>query len=133
MYKNISEDEVIQIAEHSSFKNKKRGITGVLLYVDGSIIQILEGEKEKVLNLYDIIKEDNRHTSIIKIDESNIEKRHFENWSMGFEKIIFKELQQNPTFKSYDISDIIKNIDDKAKTFLNLYFKKELIVFNKKA
>ena len=48
------------LAEDARKRNLDRGITGILLCKDGSILQVLEGEKSAVLELYANIARDAR-------------------------------------------------------------------------
>jgi hypothetical protein len=64
-------------------KNGAAGITGILLYRDGSFFQVLEGERESVEALYDKIGLDKRHTKVTKIIFEPIEARDFAEWTMG--------------------------------------------------
>jgi hypothetical protein len=64
--------------------NHNCGITGMLLYQNGTFMQMLEGEKQVVSDLFDAIRKDDRHTGVHIVLTGNIEKRNFEDWSMGF-------------------------------------------------
>lgn len=56
----------------------------MLLFKNGAFMQMLEGEKQTVLDLYDTISVDNRHKGVIKIMTGDIKERNFKDWSMGF-------------------------------------------------
>jgi hypothetical protein len=77
-------DALSTLLQQCRDNNRKLGITGMLLYQKETIMQMLEGEKKDVLDLYDTIKKDQRHTGVHTVLEGDIEKRNFENWSMGF-------------------------------------------------
>jgi hypothetical protein len=64
--------------------NEKRNITGALLYVDGVFLQILEGDKDTVLNLIRSIKLDSRHSLLKVFHEAEIDARTFAGWRMAF-------------------------------------------------
>jgi len=64
--------------------NARLGITGILLYRSGNIMQVLEGEAEAVVPLYAVISRDSRHKGVIKLIDREIQKRDFEFWSMDF-------------------------------------------------
>ncbi|SFD43022.1 BLUF domain-containing protein [Spirosoma endophyticum] len=88
----FSEVQLTSILEHSRQSNSLLGITGVMLYFNGSIIQVLEGEEEQVKTLYNTIRQDPRHTSIIQFFSHPIEKRSFSEWSMGYISLSTNEL-----------------------------------------
>ena len=82
-----SDEELATLLTAFRLKNTSLDITGLLLYHEGSIIQILEGEAENVHGLFNSIKKDVRHKSVTKVIDCNIEERSFSNWSMGFKNI----------------------------------------------
>lgn len=79
----ISSAELQKIGEVSQRNNQKLNITGVLLYLDGLFFQILEGNEQKIDNLYKKILIDNRHKDIMCLQmEQDINARLFPNWDM---------------------------------------------------
>ena len=73
VYYSISEEKVTEkllskILESSRINNLKRNITGCLLYNNKVFLQLLEGEKEDILELLDIIKKDDRHHNFTLIN-----------------------------------------------------------------
>ena len=83
----FSEDDLTDILRASRRNNQRRGVTGMLLYSDGGFIQALEGPKNEVLDLYEKIEQDPRHSNAIKLLDGPIEARDFSEWEMGFEKV----------------------------------------------
>jgi len=83
----FSNEEIIDILNTSQSNNLRNDITGVLLYHEGSIIQILEGEREVIHTLFNKICLDRRHKGIIKVLDSVIKERSFADWSMGFRQL----------------------------------------------
>lgn len=71
--------------------NARHDITGMLLYADGHFIQVLEGEKPVIDELYQHIQNDSRHIKVRKIYEHDIEERAFAEWSMGFKELTRQE------------------------------------------
>ena len=82
--KPLNYDDFSALLQQCRDSNNKRGITGMLLYQNGTFMQILEGEKQVVLDLYDKILKDDRHTGIHTVLTGDIGARNFEDWSMGF-------------------------------------------------
>lgn len=82
--KLMEDSELLFLLDESREKNQRLGITGMLLYKEGNFMQMLEGEKSTVLELYDTINRDERHKDVITIITGDLKKRNFENWSMGF-------------------------------------------------
>lgn len=73
-----------RIAQVSAERNTRLGITGMLLYLDGTILQVLEGERDKVQALYNLIEMDNRHKSPMILLQRDIPAAEFDGWAMGF-------------------------------------------------
>jgi Sensors of blue-light using FAD len=73
-----------KMLEESRVRNKVYGITGVLLFVDGAFMQILEGEKEDVLGLMERIERDPRHSGIKVFYAEEVDERAFASWRMAY-------------------------------------------------
>ena len=84
--KIITEKIISEIIETSRKNNSRKDITGCLLYHDRVFLQLLEGKKEAVNELYEIIKKDERHSNITLIIEEDLTQQIFPNWSMAFSK-----------------------------------------------
>jgi Sensors of blue-light using FAD len=80
----LSADDIAQILIKSRENNAGLEVTGLLVYKGGNVLQVLEGEREVVLKLYEKIKRDPRHGGVIKLYEKEIEVRDFPDWTMGF-------------------------------------------------
>ena len=80
----MSEGGLISLLEQSWLNNERLDITGLLVYHNREFIQILEGQEERVAELFDKISLDGRHTSVRVCWQNEIEQRNFLNWSMAF-------------------------------------------------
>src|SRR5271157_3412409 len=76
--------DLARMLEESRTRNQARGITGVLILVDGVFFQILEGEKDTVINLMESIKRDPRHSGVKVYRERETDERAFASWSMAY-------------------------------------------------
>jgi|GEM_PF-141590 len=93
------------LAQSRAF-NAVHGLTGVLLYSQGSIVQLLEGSEATVHAVFARIVQDPRHTRVIKLADGSTSRRLFAQWSMGFRTmnpVDFKHLTGyiNPDQKDY--------------------------------
>jgi hypothetical protein len=104
-------------------KNKENGISGLMLYYEGNIIQYIEGNKKDVYILYNNIKNDIRHYNITKVVDESVIKRNFVNWQMGFKELNQDELSHT---KFIDFSLDKLKFDNKK---INLFFEQFLITF----
>ncbi|SPO34781.1 uncharacterized protein PSFLO_00252 [Pseudozyma flocculosa] len=82
--RHVSREEISDILQHSRRNNARRGITGLLLYRDGSFVQFLEGPAHEVDGVYQKIEADPRHRGIVRILRKTVEKRDFSKWEMAF-------------------------------------------------
>ena len=64
--------------------NSASGVSGALVYADGSFMQVLEGEEAVVRTLFATISRDERHSDLILLDEGDELVREFGRWSMAF-------------------------------------------------
>jgi len=76
-----------KLAISASERNSEVGITGVLLFNDGSILQVLEGDELTVKILIESIKNDTRHTGVMIMIERTSERREFSKWFMGYRNV----------------------------------------------
>lgn len=90
----FSDAELLEILTKSRLNNAKLDVTGLLLYHEGSILQILEGEKTVLASLYNKILYDPRHKGLIKMIDSEIPERNFKEWSMGFQSLSKEDWSQ---------------------------------------
>jgi adenylate cyclase len=81
--KHISKQELDTLKEQCSQNNRRLGITGFMICENGVFYQIIEGETNKVDNLFHTICRDTRHFDVTclhtqeSIDKKN---RQFSNW-----------------------------------------------------
>lgn len=74
---------VDSILEQSRANNPKQGITGILCFTDDIFIQVLEGGRDEVCELYNAIVRDQRHLDVRILTYEEIPERRFGGWSMG--------------------------------------------------
>lgn len=97
----FSEADLSDLLETSRENNAKLGITGMLLYKDGNLMQVLEGEEELVRALYEKIGTDPRHDGAITLHQSFAQERQFPDWSMGFRNLDSPELRTVPGYSEF--------------------------------
>lgn len=89
-------------------RNKRSGISGMLLFIKGKFIQFLEGEENEVKSLYTKINHDKRHTSVVILREGRIDERLFINWSMAFSPVTPEELASGEGFEKINSSSALQ-------------------------
>lgn len=87
----FSQEELTRLLTNARFKNDKLGVTGMLLYAEGSFFQVLEGGPDVLDALFATIKNDKRHDKVTVIIREPIARRTFANWTMGYADITLGE------------------------------------------
>jgi hypothetical protein len=80
---SVNQDELISILRKSKANNPGAGITGVLCFSQGIFLQVLEGGRSAVNQLYNRVAADPRHTDVELMIYEEIGQRNFAGWSMG--------------------------------------------------
>lgn len=116
----LSEADIQGLLESSRRNNAPRGITGMLLLIETSFFQVLEGEAASVDKTYEAIARDLRHDRVTQIIREPVAKRSFGDWSMGFTALNRSDAQrlvgENDFFGS---ADCLANINPgRAKKLL---------------
>lgn len=97
----LSVDQLVDLIEQIRPKNERLGVTGLLLYSGGTVVQTLEGAPEVVDDLLDVIAADPRHTGVRVVDRSAVAERAFTTWSMGFRNITAREVAELQDFTEF--------------------------------
>ena len=72
-----------QILEQSRSNNPRHGVTGLLCFRDDLLVQVLEGGRDAVCELFNTIVRDDRHKDVRILAFDEISERQFSNWTMG--------------------------------------------------
>lgn len=79
----LGDADVDRILESARRRNPMLGITGVLVFGGGLFFQMLEGPRENVRQLMDLLHGDARHHGIIELSETEeMRERLFPDWDM---------------------------------------------------
>jgi Sensors of blue-light using FAD len=76
------EHEIPDLLHQIRIANAKQEITGMLLYIGGSFLQVLEGQPEVVDAVLSRILGDKRNSQLRSIARESIPERAFEGWTM---------------------------------------------------
>lgn len=107
----VSPIELERILQSAVRHNLAQGITGMLLYANGTFIQVLEGEEAAVDETFARVERDPRHTGVFVIDRAPIRDRAFGQWSMGFKRLGQADAVSHPSYApffehGFDLSQI---------------------------
>jgi hypothetical protein len=80
----ITNETIASILSQSRKNNPDTGVTGVLCVCHGGVfIQVLEGGRDEVNQLYSKVLHDSRHTDVTLLEYAEISERRFSGWRMG--------------------------------------------------
>ena len=79
----ISDEVLLQILIKAQKKNYQLQLSGLLVLNKGAFMQLLEGGKKEVDELFEKIKNDPRHTDVKLVLETDSPKRCMPSWAMG--------------------------------------------------
>jgi len=80
---SLTAEALEEILDQSNRNNPLLGITGLLFVTNGIFVQVLEGGRDEVCDLYNAIVRDPRHSNVRLLAYEEISERRFGNWTMG--------------------------------------------------
>lgn len=84
---SMSSQALLALLRECRENNAGSAVTGMLLYGNGTFLQVLEGEERVVDDLVERIRKDPRHTDLQILYRTAIERRQYSDWSMGFKRV----------------------------------------------
>jgi len=103
--KPMTTEQLIDLLKQSFKNNAATGVTGILIFGNATFLQVLEGEERVVDGLYEKIKKDPRHSSPSLLHRKPIERRQYDDWTMGFKRVGGKELQGIEGLRDFNEAD----------------------------
>ncbi len=120
---HLNGEEIETLLAQSRKNNLEKDITGLLMYTDGDFLQVIEGPKPAMLDLFETIKKDPRHKRIITISNIEVNQRHFPNWNMGFCASHYEELRKINGYEDINLKTLSTISDIMAVTFIDNFIK----------
>lgn len=108
-----SDFDISDILTASRRNNLEKDVTGILLYHEGSILQVLEGDKQTLTDLYLKIKGDKRHNNVTQMVQGTCEERNFADWSMGFKSVNSSDWNEYEGYLKLDTAGLLSLIKKK--------------------
>lgn len=106
--REFSAEEFRDMLDGFRAKNRRLGITGLLVYRAKSFCQILEGEEVRVMGLYEEIQRDTRHKDVFLVEQRPINERIFKDWSLMCRSVDGGEKFSLKTASPLDIEAIVQ-------------------------
>ncbi|MEM7548509.1 MAG: BLUF domain-containing protein [Bacteroidota bacterium] len=79
----FGDQDLSDLVKTSRHNNLIHNITGCLFFGNGKFVQIIEGEEQKIAQLYKNIQNDLRNDSVNLLHHNTILERYFKNWSLA--------------------------------------------------
>ena len=100
----VTTELIDSILRASHTHNPAQGITGVLCYGGDVYMQVLEGGRSAVNNLYNKIVRDSRHREVMLLTYGEIAERRFAGWTMGH--VNLKKLNPSLLLKHSELPEL---------------------------
>ncbi|TVZ52132.1 BLUF domain-containing protein [Dokdonia sp. Hel_I_53] len=81
--KSLTQSDIDKMVSNSRSNNMRHNISGCLVHHEATFFQMIEGSKKDVLELYNSIKSDDRHTNVEIIWKGFTVGRTFEGWHLA--------------------------------------------------
>ena len=120
---NLNDHDLTNLLVKSQKSNRLNNISGILIHKNGEFIQVLEGEKKAVLDLFDVIEKDSRHKNVIAFDKKEVSKRYFSGYFMAFDQKHFEKSKNFEALRDFNHDKIIKSDKDAVLKFLKTFLK----------
>lgn len=113
--KELKSCEVVEILYETEIRNDSFGVNGLLIYSEGNFFEVIEGEQEKIKDLYRHILKDDRHKDVILLFQKEIHKALFKDEDSHF-------ISENTMYKKMEVEhfeECIQDLDIQTKTTIN--------------
>ena len=97
----LSVQQLVELIDQIRPKNERLGVTGLLLYSGGNVIQTLEGTAAAVESVFGALEVDPRHADVRVVERRHVAERAFSTWSMGFRNVSDREIADRETFAEF--------------------------------
>ena len=118
---NLPRKDIEKILEQSRDDNTKQNITGILLYSNGNFFQVLEGNKEDVLDLFSKIKQDDRHYDVLTIFKREVEQPKFQEYQVDFMSLDAAYKEQDLALYFSQVKNLNPSIQGSVKYVLGKF------------
>lgn len=101
----FSGEQLLDLLLQCRANNAEQGITGMLLYGNGTFLQTIEGDEAVINPLLEQILHDGRHDDIRLLSRRSVEHRQYADWNMGFAQITDEALADVEGLKDFAAED----------------------------
>ena len=109
---SLTEKDLKDILDVARAFNGENDITGCLLYNNRQFLQLLEGEFNVLMALYEKIKVDQRHKDVFLLHMRETDYRIYPDWTMAFKAVNKSEMKEKAGVTEF--TQIENESDDSA-------------------
>lgn len=113
--RDLDPSEVVHILYETETRNEDLGINGLLVYSEGNFFEVIEGEKEKIQELYKHILKDERHKNVILLFQKEVHKPFFDEEEAHF-------ISENALYRKMKVecfNECIQDLDIQTRGMVN--------------
>src|SRR5688500_11028386 len=110
----LSKPDLLSMLASIRPRNEALGLSGMLLYRGGNIIQTLEGPDAVVDATYAKIEKDPRHKGVLLLLRDPVEERLFPDWSMGFHEVSTEDVTAVDGYTEFLRRPTTQSLGDRA-------------------
>ncbi len=111
--RDMSATDLLSLLMHAREKNQASGITGMLLYGNGTFLQVIEGDDAIIEGLVERLGRDSRHADVQILSRRVVPERQYSDWSMGFEQVSDRALEAVEGLRGFGAANF--NFDELAR------------------
>jgi hypothetical protein len=101
----MSSEQLLALLMQCRDNNATQGVTGMLLYGNGTFLQVIEGDAPVIDGLVEKIWADPRHAEKKLLHRREISRREYADWSMAFERISDEAFWDVEGLKRFGVQD----------------------------
>lgn len=106
--------ELAALLERARARNGELGVSGMLVYHRRQFIQLLEGEHDRVMALYERIRSDPRHAAARIVWQGEVDALSFAGWSMAFHAPEEDAVRREPGYSLFLESGVLRGAANPA-------------------
>ena len=112
---SLTEDDFNFLLDGARQKNHKRNITGAIVYSGRVFLQLIEGPREQINQLFQSISHDARHYDVSLVSFRTVGERRFPEWEMNYLSTVDKPIYVDRELDRLDLDTCLTLFADLAE------------------
>ena len=115
-----SQIDIDSILMSARRRNPRMSVTGVLISIERTFFQVLEGPEDAVQSLFALISRDKRHKGVLPLLNRTMPERRFPKWSMGWASMPPDHPLSSEIIRFTGAEDAFRNSDTTDRQIMTL-------------